>query len=305
MQTLIVVNPASAGGRTGVVWPQIEAELCNAGVDFEARRTARRGDATEFTRAALEQGVSRVVACGGDGTLNEVVNGFLNDTGVPIAPESVLGVISSGTGGDFRKAVGIPANPAEAAALLAGGQTRQIDAGLIDYRNGLSRCFVNIADCGLGGEVVRRVNSYKRKPGKLAYSVAMLSAALTYKPVHTCVEVDGNTIEGAMVSVVVANGRFFGGGMQIAPNADVADGMFDVVIGCSGVLQGMLGSRHLYRGEHIGRPGTFALRGREVSVTPLGERAMPFDVDGEMIGAAPAMLRVLPGVLKLCAPAPQ
>lgn len=305
MQTLIVVNPASAGGRTGAAWPRIEAELRNVGIDFEMRQTARQGDATAFTRAALEQGASRIVACGGDGTLNEVVNGFLDDAGAPLEPDSVLGVIPSGTGGDFRKTVAIPTDPAEAAALLASGQTRSVDAGLVDYGNGSTRRFVNIADCGLGGDVVRRVNSYKRKPGKLAYTVATLSAVLTYKPVHTRVEVDGNTIEGAMVTVVVANGQFFGGGMQIAPKADVADGMFDVIIGCSGALQGILGSRHLYRGEHIGRPGTFALRGREVMVTPLGERAMPFDVDGEMIGAAPAMLRVLPGVLKLCAPAPQ
>ncbi len=302
-QTLVIVNPASAGGRTRDEWPAIEAALRAANVEFDARMTAGPGDATRIARAALHSGVLRVVACGGDGTLNEIVSAYLDDAGAPIAPAAAVGLLPSGTGGDFRRTAGIPADPAGAAAVLAGGHTRQIDAGIIEYDGGASRVFLNIADCGVGGEVVRRVNAAKRKPrGGMAYLMAVMRTVLTYPPIPTRVEVDGVPLEGAMASVVVANGCFFGGGMHIAPHAELADRELDVIIGCVGRIRSITGSRHVYKGEHLGRPGTFALRGREIRITPLGATEMPFDVDGEHLGAAPATVRVLPGAVRLCAP---
>jgi len=303
--TLVIVNPASAGGRTREQWPAIEAALRAANVEFDAQMTSGPAEATAIAREALRGGVSRVVACGGDGTLNEIVSAYLDDAGAPIAPAAAVGLLPSGTGGDFRRTAGIPDDPAGAVAVLARGDTRQIDAGLIEYDGGASRAFVNIADCGVGGEVVRRVNAARRKPrGAITYLLAVMRTVLTYPPVPTRVEVDGVAVEGAMASVVVANGCYFGGGMHIAPDAGLADGELDVIIGCAGRIRSITGSRHVYKGEHLGRPGTFALRGRVIRITPLSDTEMPFDVDGEHLGAAPATIRALPGVLKLCAPPP-
>jgi len=136
-KTLVVVNPASAGGRTGRAWPQIEAELRRAGVEFEVRETTARGEATTIARAALTEGVGRVVVCGGDGTLNEVVNAFLGGDGTSASfPDAVLGVVPSGTSADFCKTAAIPDDPAGAAAVLARGETRRVDAGPIEYSDG-------------------------------------------------------------------------------------------------------------------------------------------------------------------------
>ncbi|MBV8348649.1 MAG: hypothetical protein JOZ49_14315, partial [Mycolicibacterium sp.] len=121
--TVAVVNPASGGGRTGRAWPELRRTLAGAGVDVEERLTTAPREATELTRSALRDGCERVVAVGGDGTLNEVVNGFLDPDGRPIAPEAVLGLVPSGTGGDFRRTMGIPAGGAAAAAVLAAGAT--------------------------------------------------------------------------------------------------------------------------------------------------------------------------------------
>ena len=184
--TVGVVNPASAGGRTGRWWPQIEAELRLAGIDFELRKTTASGEATTIARAALAEGVGRVVACGGDGTLNEVVNAFLDGDGTPASvPDAVLGVVPSGTSADFCKTAAIPDDPVGAAAVLARGETRRVDAGRIEYSDGTTRCFVNVADCGVGGEVVRRVNAAKHRPrGKLPYALAVMRTVTAYPPVQ-------------------------------------------------------------------------------------------------------------------------
>jgi diacylglycerol kinase (ATP) len=304
MNTVVVVNPGSAGGRTGRRWPQIAAELRRAGVEFEVRETTARGEATTIARAALAEGVGRIVACGGDGTLSEVVNAFVDagSTSAPF-PDAVLGFVPSGTSADFCRTVAIPDDPVGAAAVLARGETRRIDVGRIEYAAGTTRYFVNVADCGVGGEVVRRVNAGKhRSRGKLPYAMALMRTVPAYPPVLARVEVDGVAIEGAMVAIVVANACYFGGGLQIAPLADVADGELDVILGSLGRARSVAVFRHIKRGEHLGRPGVFALRGREIRITPLGGTAMPFDVDGEQVGGAPATVRVLPQVLTLCAP---
>jgi YegS/Rv2252/BmrU family lipid kinase len=310
IDTLVVVNPASAGGRTGRDWPRLQRCLIDAGVDFVPRITSAPGDATKLTREALRDGVARVVAVGGDGTLNEVVNGWFDaETLAPVNPEAAIGLLPSGTGGDFRKSAGIPMSHAAACALLARGDTRQIDAGRIDYHGGGApgpRWFVNIADCGIGGDVVHRVNSSRKAAGGTAtFLYHSLAALMTYGSRMVRIDVDGRVTEGAMQNVVMANGRFFGGGMHIAPQASIDDGLFDVItIAHLGRRRSLSGLSGLYRGTHIGRPGIGFSRGRVVSITPLEQRPVLFDVEGEQVGRAPATLTCLPGVLRFCAPHP-
>lgn len=298
MKLLTIVNGASAGGKTGKRWPQIEAALKSAGIDVEARFTEGRGHASELVVDALSEGRDAIASCGGDGTLSEVVNGLIDPSGAARAPGTRLAILPSGTGGDFRKTLEIDPDPTAAAALIARGQTKTIDAGLIEFKDGTEpRRFVNIASCGVGYEVDRRINELKFKPGKLAYALVSAWSIITYPPAPARVTVDGASVEGAFSSISLANGRYFGGGMMIAPQADPTDGELDVILSSTTRTRSILGARHLYAGTHIERPGNSMLRGRKIEIEPLSDRAMGFDIDGEALGFAPATISALPGVL--------
>jgi diacylglycerol kinase (ATP) len=301
--TVAVVNPASGAGRTGRDWPGLRRALAAAGVEVEERLTQAPGEATELTRAALREGCERVVAVGGDGTLNEVVNGFLDAGGAPVASGAVLGLLPSGTGGDFRRTAGIPCGGA-AAAVLAAGETRLVDAGRLTLDGAAPRHFINIADAGLGGEVVARVNrSSKRAGGTATFLWHSLASLLSFRPLAARVEIDGDAVEGRFQNVVVANGRYFGGGMCVAPGADLSDGLFDVVLfGDLGRLRSLTGIRRIYAGSHLGRPGISHRRARRVRVIPLDDEPLCFEMEGEEVGPAPATVEMLPGAIRLCAP---
>ena len=302
--TVAVVNPASCAGKTGRAWPELRRALAAAGVEVEERLTREPRQATELTRQALRDGAGRVVAVGGDGTLNEVVNGFFDEDGAPIATDAVLGLVPSGTGGDFRRTAGIPVGAA-AAPILATGANRPVDVGRLTLDGAAPRHFVNIADCGIGGEVVARVNrSSKRAGGTATFLWHSLASLLSYRPRAARVEIDGTVEEGRYQNVVVANGRYFGGGMRVAPDADLGDGQFDVVLfGDLPKVRSITGIRRIYAGTHIGQPGIRMIRARRVRVTPLEDPPLGFEMEGEEVGPAPATLEILPGAVRLCVPA--
>lgn len=302
----VVLNPASAGGRTLRRWPATMRALRAAGVSFDVHRTACPGDATQAVRTALEQGRRTIVAVGGDGTLNEVVNGFFDTGGVPIGGDAMLALLPSGTGGDFRRAVGIPSDIDAAARLIAIGSVRHIDAGRIEFSGGVQRFFINIADCGMGGEVVARVNRSTYKAGGARGSAIFLGTALTtllsFASRNARIEIDGTIIERDVRSVVIANGRYFGGGMHVAPNALLDDGQFDVVIiGETGRTRALTGIASLYRGRHLNRREVEVYRARTVGVSCDGD-PMLFDIEGEQVGTTPATLTCLPDAITLCVP---
>ena len=230
---LVVVNPVSAGGQTMRRWPAIRGAARGRNRD-DAHLTVGPGDATTVTREEILPGVRRVVAVGGDGTLNEAVNGCFDDGGAPLAPGLTVGLIPSGTGSDFRRTLGLPTDPGAAARLLAGGTTRTIDLGRIDFPDGTVRLFVNIADCGIGGEVASRVNRRRRRraaawPGRPSSSGCRWRADHVPRPRRDAHHRRGD-LRRKVQQVVVANGSYFGGGMHIAPGAEPADGLLDVVI---------------------------------------------------------------------------
>ncbi len=302
----LVMNPASAGGRTRRNGPAIASALRSVGIGFDLHRTTRPGDATAAVRSALAQGYRTILVAGGDGTLNEVVNGFFDAGGSPIEPDAVLGVLPSGTGGDFRRAAGIPARLDAAAALIASGSRRRIDAGRVDFASGDHRFFVNIADCGMGGEVVARVNRSAHKAsgprGTAVFLAASIVTLWNYAPRRARIDVDGVRIERDVRSVVVANGQYFGGGMHVAPGAELDGGRFDVVvIAETGRTRVLTGIPSLYRGRHVARREVEVYRGRVVRVACDGA-PMLFDVEGEQVGTTPATLTCLPAAINICAP---
>jgi diacylglycerol kinase (ATP) len=303
-RTVAVVNPASSGGRTGRRWPDLRAALVRAGVQFDERITDAPGQATALTRRCLTEGFDRVIAVGGDGTANEVVNGFFDRDGDAISGRNTLCLMPSGTGGDLRRSLGIPLSAQGAAALIAEGRSRPIDVGRVEFKDGTPpRFFINVADCGLGGEVTRRVNAGSHVgSGKLNFLWASLASMMTFGPRQAIIEVDGEILERNVQTVVMANNRFFGGGMEIAPQAIDEDGLLDlVIVGAMPRRRSMLELRRLYSGSHIGRPGIETRRARAVTVTPAGGGELRFEIDGEPTGVAPATVRCLRHALQVCA----
>jgi diacylglycerol kinase (ATP) len=302
---LLVVNPASAGGRTGRGWAAVARELGRLGLEFDAVFTERAEHATELARTGVREGREVVAAVGGDGTISEVAGGFFAG-GEALPGKTRFGVLPTGTGGDFRRTFGIPADPVAAAQALLTGTPRRIDVGRVRYRahTGLDelRIFVNIADAGIGGEVVHRVNQGP-KFGPATFTLAALRTMLTFKNAPMTVAVDGRERELVAQQVVVANGRYFGGGMRMAPEADPSDGRFDViVVGDVNMVENVRGLARIRSGTHLdaGNPKWTLDRGARVEVR--SKVAVRVDVDGEQPGWLPASFEVVPSALTLLVP---
>ncbi len=272
--------------------------------------TRMRREATQLVRNALREGHHEIIAIGGDGTINEAVNGFFDANG-PIAPDAVLGYVTSGTGGDFRKTFGVAAGPEAAIAHLKGAQVHAIDVGRLSCltRTGEPqiRYFANIASFGLSGAVVDSVNRSriaKLFGGAFAFGFHSTLDMFTYRDHVVRIMVDGQYDEIASIATVaVANGQYFGGGMRVAPGAVADDGAFDVVImGGSRKGRKLAEMKQLYTGEHIANPNVRVLRGRRVVAVPVAEtrgRAVLIETDGESAGRLPATFEILPRALNL------
>lgn len=303
---VIVANPTAGAGRAGRRLAAVEEVLRAGSERFETRLTTRAGQATTLVRDALRGGASGVAVIGGDGTLHEATNGFFDEGGAPIAAHAWLAPLSAGTGGDFRKTLGHDADPVTGARRLLSAVPRPIDVGWLAYvgNDGTpAECaFLNIASFGLGGVVDRLVNTGpKWMGGRAAFLYAATRAAATYRAPRVRVTVDGAAPrESKILNVAVANGRFFGGGMQVAPHAELDDGVFDVVfLDETGFVTNALATPKLYRGTHLSLPHVHSMRGRVVHAEPVDADAVLLDVDGETPGRLPATFTVKPGALLL------
>jgi diacylglycerol kinase (ATP) len=304
-RAVFVVNPASDGGRTGRKWPEMAASARRHGLEVVERLTESAGHATELAREAVTAGEELVVAVGGDGTVNEVVNGFFDETGTSLGGAAALGVIERGTGCDFVRTFGIPKKTDRAVATIAAGRRRRIDIGRATCTGESGprvRMFANIASCGMTGAVAERANATsKRLGGTPAFLWATVATFVGWRNVEFHVVADG--VERTLVAnnVVCANCRFFGGGMKIAPGAVPDDGLLDVVlIGDISKADFVLNLHRLYRGTLSRHPKVEELRARRVEITPV--RTLPAEIDGEQPGTTPVTFEVVPGVLDLIVP---
>ena len=307
---VVIVNPKAQNGALGARWADIGASIRRELGSFDDVRTASPGDATRLAREAIDGGADVVVAIGGDGTINEVTNGFF-DGDEPIGNGASLAVIPFGTGGDFRKTLHIPKDVARAARIIAEGKTRVIDVGhveLVDHSGApASRVFANIASFGMSGLVVKYANeSSKRFGGRITFMLATARASFKYDNQRVRMVFDGDpesAVETTISTVAVSNGRFFGGGMKIAPEAELDDGKFDVVaLGDLGLTDFILNSRRIYAGTHLSLEKVSCRRARTVTAEALGSEIIQMDVDGEQPGRLPATFRVLPRALSLVVP---
>lgn len=308
MRAVVIANPASSGGKVGRRWRTIEETLVRHLGPVEAQQTQSVGHATRLTREALRNGADLIVAVGGDGTFSEVADGFFENA-AQIRPSAALGLIPFGTGGDFRRTAEIPNQLDAAVRHICDHQPRWIDIGrlqYVDHQGGTRlRHFLNITSFGLGGLVDSIVNrSSKALGGKAAFYLGTVRALLKYRPQLVRIRLDdAEPREQRILTVAVANGRFFGGGMQIAPHAVIDDGMFDVIeLGNFGLLDFVLNSNRVRAGTHLQMKEVSHSRARRVvaeAVDADSDGPVLLDVDGEQPGRLPATFEVVPKSLRL------
>jgi diacylglycerol kinase (ATP) len=301
--TLVVVNPRSRAGATGRRFAAVEPRLRRALGPLEVAWTQGPRDAERLAREAVRDGVSRIVVAGGDGTAGEVVSGLLDGAATSSCQ---LGLLPLGTGGDLVRTLRVPRDVDAAVAALARGHTRRLDAGRASFRTaeGGERTvsFLNEASVGLSGLTTRLVNEApKAFGGRISFLVGALRAIARFDFPSIRVVADGEPLHEGPISLATAsNGRFFGGGMQVAPGAEPDDGLFDAV-----VVPGFPRARlvwelpRIYRGSHLGVAGVSVRRARRLEVQPLAGGPVWIELDGEPLGVAPARFDLLPGAVNL------
>ncbi len=302
--TVLIVNPAAAGGRVGREWDDILPGLRAVFGAIEVVQTAAQGDATRLARRSVEEGRRTVLSLGGDGTHNEVVNGILQAQ--PEAGSVTFGILPSGTGGDLRRLMKEPDDMQRAARALRDDTPHPVDVGHVafvdDDGRPAERFFVNLLSFGLGGLVDRMVNrSSKRLGGRVTFALATARALASYRPATLALTIDGTDVGTFSISnVAVANGRYFGGGMNIAPNARLGDGLFDVVvIPDTPLWQAARDARRLYNGTIANAPGVRTFSGATITATPAGPGRAWLDIDGEAPGVAPLTCTLRSGAISM------
>jgi diacylglycerol kinase (ATP) len=307
----VVVNPVAGGGRLRRERPRIDAALAqHFGTDVEVAETKGPGEACALARSMALSGAELVIAAGGDGTASEVADGLLQafQENGRLAD---LALLPCGTGADFARGFGMPDDFEAALARIAASKPRRIDAGLVCYIDDhgalASRHFINIAGLGMSGATDRAVNADTRKgrgSAKLFFLWHTVVEFFRYRFQHVRISVDDAApVEARIALVAVANGKYFGGGMMIAPDAELHDGAFDVVVlRAASKLKLILDIRLLYGGRHRNHPSITILRGKKITVEPLGDPIVNgalLDIDGESPGRIPATFEALPGAISI------
>jgi len=303
-RTIMIVNPSSANRSTGRKWPGTRKIIETAFRErFDVVFTEAPLHAIELTRNHLQRGYEMVVAVGGDGLINEVVNGFF-EAGQNLFPRAVLGILSVGSGSDFIKTLGWNRDVFRGARRLNGTRTKSVDVGKAGFQDlhGVrqTRYFLNIADFGSGGAVVEKVNrTSKAVGGSLSFLWGILSTLPRYKNKEIRFTIDGGEEMSAILNnLIVANGKYYGGGLRSAPDATIDDGLFQVVaVGDVTFAEVLWNLPRFWRGTHLAHPKVESHIGgclRATSKDPVF-----IEMDGELVGKLPAEFKILPRALLL------
>jgi diacylglycerol kinase (ATP) len=300
---VFLVNPASDNGATGKRWPELAHRAAGLGLSGETLFSERPGHVIELAERASRDGAALVVAVGGDGTVNEAVNGLLRAGG-----STELATIPIGTGMDFVRTYGIPERFEGAVGTAREGKTRTIDVGRVTYRTWdgaeAERYVANVGSVGMSAAVAQRANAMSKVAGgRATFFYALVRVFLAWKNTLVTVELDaGERREGRMHDVIVANGQYHGGAMWLAPEAQPDDGLFDVVlIGDITKRDFMTTAPKIYRGTYLAHPKVELLRSRAVAVD--APERLPIELDGEQVGTTPVRFEVVPGALRVRVPA--
>ena len=294
-KTIVIANPMARHGFVGENWPELSAKIRDALGPVEMELTASRGDGLRIGREAMARGARTVISFGGDGTHSEIVDAIMQSE---LNKEVTMGVLHAGTGGDFRRMIPGANELESACAVIRDKPPVPIDIGWVQYVHDEGhtegRLFLNITSMGMGGLVDRHVAASKSKSsGKAKYFKAVLRANMQYTPARIRLSIDGRDEgEHEISNICVCNGRWAGGSMMFAPDARVADGMFDIIlIRSTSTLRGLPVMLGLYKGTHVRSPLVSTYRGQHVKVEMLENTAW-MDIDGEAPGVGPAEFRI-------------
>jgi len=290
---VLIVNPRSNQGRVHIDDATLVPELKATWPKLKVFTTQAVGHATELAREQVEQQASVLLVLGGDGTLNEVVNGLGEHSTVPLA------VLPRGSGNDTAKSLGWPVEPRALVRHLLNARVKQLDLGLVISKT-QKRYFLNVASCGISAVIAKRIREqeYNASPA-WAYYLETLKAIISYKPRQIRVNLDGKHLKHPDCSLLVfANGEYFGGGMHIAPRARMDDGRFDeIAVSKMGLWFFLRHGLKVYRGEHLGLPQVYRMRGRVAMVETTSKEPVYIEADGEDAGELPAQFEILPRCL--------
>jgi len=305
LKTQIIINPESNKGQTGKKWGLIKEALSNFFKEFKYEFTEEPTHATQLSRSAVKKGTDLVVGVGGDGTINEIANGFFENREI-INPHTSLGIVPSGTGSDFSKSLNIPQDLKKSMEVITQRQQSDvIDIGKIHYKsltgNDEERYFLNVADFGFGGEVVKRVEQKRLKRKASSYLRTLIFTFASYKSKKLRVRVDEKEYPADEYLIgAVSNGSIFGKGMKIAPFAVLDDGFLDVIL-VKGMdkIEFFWNVWRIYQGTHLSHPKIEFLRGRKIEVFSEDEKDVLIEADGELIGKAPVTFEIVPHILSV------
>jgi YegS/Rv2252/BmrU family lipid kinase len=301
-----IVNPEAALGETRRLWPKLQDQLRDRIGFFPWDWTAAPRQASALVQNALHLGHDLIVSVGGDGTHNEAINGFFKD-GAILNPRAALAIVSCGSGGDLGRSLGLTTKITSVLRTILARRERQVDVGHLKFTlpsgEASERLFLNIASMGLPALVCRLLGSQPRfLGGSCRFLLATIRALLTNPNEMVTLELDGKALPSQFVNTVAAaNGQFFGGGMRVAPHAQLDDGLLDVVvIGPVGLMDFLRWGRRFYHGKHLSHPRIQHFRARRIRA--LSQTPVLVETDGETIGTLPATFTVLPQAMRIVVP---
>ena len=295
----VIVNPFAGTGATGRKWPGIQKTMIQVGLSFDAVYTEGKGHALELAKEAACAGYEMVIAVGGDGTLNEVVNGLMESG---YGRETVLGILNTGTGCDFARFIKIPRDYHQACFRLIDPLKIPADVGMVECRKDgqpVRRYFISAAGLGFDGEVVGVAEKRPRiLHGATPYFMGVLESFGTYHNKDIQLHLDNSSEELRICSVVVANGGFYASGMRLAPDADLQDGLFEVlIVGDINKLELLQIAPQAYLGTHIKHHKVRLEKAAQVIIESSDQ--ILIQADGELVGEGPAKFQVLPSALNI------
>jgi YegS/Rv2252/BmrU family lipid kinase len=300
LKTQVIVNPESNRGRTRKKWEQIKEALKTFIKEFKYEFTEKPAQATEISRAAIRDGSEMIVGVGGDGTINEIANGFFDGMKL-INPQTVLGIVPSGTGCDFSKSLHIPSSLKHALRVLTQAPSPAVDIGKASFLSHAGtieeRYFLNVADFGFGGEVLERMNQIRAKRKAASYFKSTLATFFHYRSKTIKLKIENEEIpRGEYLIGAISNGRIFGKGMKIAPHARLDDELFDIVlIKGMKVMEFLMNVWRIYAGTHLSHPKILLHRGKKIEANPEDlDNDVLIEIDGEQVGKLPATFEIVP-----------
>lgn len=291
MKILFIVNPVAGGGKALVAWEKHKNDLKSLFPTSEAVFTKAPGDATSFAMSASEKGFDTVISCGGDGTLNEVVNGIVG-SGIKV------GIFPLGTGSDFGKSVGIRDYESFLSSLNS-GKSIKVDIALSEFSDGNRRYFINSLEAGFGADVMQFVDSHRRL-GKISFIVGILATIARLRKFDVEINIDSRRWAVRSMEIIVANGKYFGGGMLASPGSRVDDSILDVhILKPIGRLRTIIQLRELINGTYIEKGHSIEINGKSIEIDTM---EILVEMDGEVAGKTPVKITLIPGALDLLIP---